>query len=320
MSKYVLRRLIQVVPTVFGVTLITFVLVHLAPGDPVEVLASGNGDAAYYQFMRAKYRLDDSLLTQLWTYFANVLRGDFGTSYLTGESVVRMIMPRIGSTLLLAVSSIVVSTLVGLTFGTLAAWRVNRLLDRAVLRLSVFVAAAPSFWIAQVMLLVFALRLGIFPTDGRNSPGFEGTGLAMAIDTLWHLVLPMSVLAIQESSTIARLTRMGIVDQLGDDHIRLARAKGLGDLQVVLRHALRRSLTSVITVIGGRIGHVFSGAVVVELIFGWPGLGQLILSSSQSRDTPVLLGVLMLIAAAVVLMNLLTDLSYMIIDPRVRLK
>lgn len=320
MSRYILRRLIQVVPTVFGVTLITFVLVHLAPGDPVEVLASGNGDAAYYQFMRAKYRLDESLLTQLWTYFANVLRGDFGTSYLTGESVVRMIMPRIGSTLLLAVSSIVVSTLVGLTFGTLAAWRVNRLLDRAVLRLSVFVAAAPSFWIAQVMLLVFALRLGIFPTDGRNSPGFEGTVLDMAIDTLWHLVLPMSVLAIQESSTVARLTRTGIVDQLGDDHIRLARAKGLGDLQVVLRHALRRSLTSVITVIGGRIGHVFSGAVVVELIFGWPGLGQLILSSSQSRDTPVLLGVLMLIAAAVVLMNLLTDLSYMIIDPRVRLK
>ena len=320
MSKYVLRRLIQVVPTVFGVTFITFVLVHLAPGDPVEVLASGNGDAAYYQFMRAKYRLDDPLLTQLWTYVTNVLRGDFGTSYLTGESVVRMIMPRIGLTLLLAISSIVVSTSVGLTFGTLAAWRVNRLLDMAVLRISVFVAAAPSFWIAQVMLLVFALRLGIFPTDGRNSPGFEGTGLAMALDTLWHLVLPMSVLAIQESSTIARLTRTGIVDQLGEDHIRLARAKGLGDLQVILRHALRRSLTSVMTVIGGRIGHVFSGAVVVELIFGWPGLGQLILSSSQSRDTPVLLGVLMLIAAAVVLMNLLTDLSYMIIDPRVRLK
>lgn len=320
MSKYVLRRLIQVVPTVFGVTFITFVLVHLAPGDPVEVLASGNGDAAYYQFMRAKYRLDDPLLTQLWTYFTNVLRGDFGTSYLTGESVVRMIMPRIGSTLLLAISSIVVSTSIGLTFGTLAAWRVNRLLDMAVLRMSVFVAAAPSFWIAQVMLLVFALRLGIFPTDGRNSPGFEGTGLVMALDTLWHLVLPMSVLAIQESSTIARLTRTGIVDQLGEDHIRLARAKGFGDLQVILRHALRRSLTSVMTVIGGRIGHVFSGAVVVELIFGWPGLGQLILSSSQSRDTPVLLGVLMLIAAAVVLMNLLTDLSYMIIDPRVRLK
>jgi peptide/nickel transport system permease protein len=231
-----------------------------------------------------------------------------------------MIMPRIGSTLLLAISSIVISTLVGLKFGILAAWRANRFLDRAVLRTSVLVAAAPSFWIAQVMLLLFALRLGIFPTDGRNSPGFEGTGLAMAIDTLWHLVLPMSVLAIQESSTIARLTRTGIVDQLDDDHIRLARAKGLGDLHVVLRHALRRSLTSVVTVIGSRIGHVFSGAVVVELIFGWPGLGQLILSSSQSRDTPVLLGVLVLIAAAVVLMNLLTDLSYMIIDPRVRLR
>lgn len=320
MSRYVLRRLIQVVPTVFGVTLTTFVLVHLAPGDPVEVLASGNGDAAYYQFMRAKYRLDDSLHTQLWTYLTNVLRGDFGTSYLTGESVVRMIVPRVGSTLLLTISSIVVSTLVGLTFGILAAWRANRFLDRAVLRISVFVTAAPSFWIAQVLLLVFALRLGIFPTDGRNSPGFEGIGLAKAIDTLWHLVLPMSVLAIQESSTVARLTRTGIVDQLDDDHIRLARAKGLGELRVVLRHALRRSLTSVVTVIGGRIGHVFSGAVVVELIFGWPGLGQLILSSSQSRDTPVLLGVLMLIAAAVVLMNLLTDLAYVIIDPRVRLR
>jgi len=320
MTKYVLRRLIQVVPTVLGITLITFVLVHIAPGDPVEVLASGNGDEAYYEFMRAKYRLDDPFLTQLWTYVSNVLRGDFGTSYLTGESVVRTIMPRIGSTLLLAVSSIVISTLIGLAFGVLAAWRANRLLDKAMLRISVFLAAAPSFWIAQVLLLFFALRLGIFPTDGRNSPGFEGTGFAKAVDTLWHLMLPMSVLASQESSTIARLTRTGIVDQLGDDHIRLARAKGLGDLQVVLRHALRRSLPPVVTVIGGRVGHVFSGAVVVELIFGWPGLGRLILSSSQSRDTPVLLGVLMLIAAAVVLMNLLTDLSYMLIDPRVRLK
>lgn len=320
MSEYVLRRLAQVVPTVLAITLITFVLVHLAPGDPVEVLASGNGDEGYYSFMRAKYRLDEPLLVQLWTYLTNVLRGDLGTSYLTGEPVFKMITPRIGSTLLLAFSSIIVSMTVGIALGVIAALRAGKFLDRAVLRVSVLTAAAPSFWVAQVLLLVFALRLGIFPSDGRNSPGFEGSGFTRVLDTLWHLVLPLSVLAIQESSTLARLTRTGVVDQMSEDHIRLARAKGLSEFKVIIQHALRRALPPVVTVIGGRVGHVFSGAVVVELIFGWPGLGQLILSSSQSRDTPVLLGVLMIIAGAVVVTNLLTDLSYMLIDPRVRLR
>lgn len=320
MSRYVLRRLIQVVPTVLGITLITFVLVHMAPGDPVEVLASGNGDEAYYEFMRAKYQLDKPLPVQLWTYLTNVLRGDFGTSYLTGEPVFQMISPRIGSTLLLTVSSIIVSTIVGITLGVIAALKFGKFLDRSILRISVLTAAAPSFWVAQVLLLVFALRFGIFPSDGRNSPGFEGSGIARVLDTFWHLALPLSVLAIQESSTLARLTRTGVVDQLSDDHIRLARAKGLSEFKVVTNHALRRALPSVVTVIGGRVGHIFSGAVVVELIFGWPGLGQLVLSSSQSRDTPVLLGVLMMIAGAVVVTNLLTDLSYMLIDPRVRLR
>jgi peptide/nickel transport system permease protein len=286
----------------------------------VEVLASGNGDEGYYSFMRAKYRLDEPLLVQLWTYLTNVLRGDFGTSYLTGETVFKMITPRIGSTLLLTFSSIIVSMTVGIALGVIAALRAGKFLDRAVLRVSVLTAAAPSFWVAQVLLLVFALRLGIFPSDGRNSPGFEGSGFTRVLDTLWHLVLPLSVLAIQESSTLARLTRTGVVDQMSEDHIRLARAKGLSEFKVIIQHALRRALPPVVTVIGGRVGHVFSGAVVVELIFGWPGLGQLILSSSQSRDTPVLLGVLMIIAGSVVVTNLLTDLSYMLIDPRVRLR
>jgi peptide/nickel transport system permease protein len=320
MTKYVLRRLTQVAPTIVGIICASFILVRLAPGDPIDVLASGNGDEAYYEFMRTKYQLDEPLVTQLWAYFSNVLRGDFGTSYLTGEPVVHMIIPRIGSTVLLTLSSIFVSTIIGVMCGLLAAWRVDQTVDRVVLRLSTLAIAAPSFWIAQMMLLLFALRLGIFPSDGRNSPGFSGSGMARTIDTIWHLILPMTVLAIQESSTIARLTRIGIVDLLDEDHIRLARAKGLSDLQVISRHALRGSLRSVVTVIGGRVGHVFSGAVVVELIFGWPGLGQLVLSSSQAQDTPVLMGVLILVAAAVVVTNLATDLTYMVIDPRVRLR
>ncbi len=320
MTRYVLRRLIQGTVTVFGILVITFTLVHLAPGDPIEVLASGNGDEAYYNFMRAKFGLDKPLLSQFIIYVSNLLGGDFGTSYITGQSVTDIIQARLSSTLLLAVSSIVVSTLIGVSLGMVAAWRVDGLLDKTVVRFSVVAVAAPSFWIAQVLLVLFALRLGIFPTDGKNSPGFDGAGLSRFADTVWHLILPMSVLAIQESSVIANLTRVGIVDQLGEDHVRLARAKGLSDFQVVRRHALRRSLLPVVTVLGGRIGQIFSGAVVVELIFGWPGLGQLLLSSSQSRDTPVLLGILVLVAVVVVVFNLFTDIAYMIIDPRVRLR
>jgi len=316
---YVGRRLVQVPPTVVGILLVTFILIHVAPGDPIEALASGNGDEAYYAFMRHKFGLDQPLITQLGTYMANVLRGDLGTSYITGRSVSATILERLGATLLLIGTAVVVSSIVGIGLGIVASLRPDRALDHVINAVSLALYASPSFWIAQLAMLAFSLHLGWFPVQGMNSAGLDAGIMRTILDTAWHLALPAGVLAAQEVASVARLTRSGVREQMGEDHIRTARAKGASERQIVVHHALRRALLPVVTVIGSRIGHIFSGAIVIELIFGWPGLGQLILSASQSRDTPILLGVFLLVAFTVVVSNLLTDLSYAWIDPRIRL-
>ena len=317
---YIGRRLLQVAPTVSGVLLLTFILIHIAPGDPIQALASGNGDEDYYAFMRHKFGLDQPLINQLGTYVGNILRGDLGTSYITGQSVSTTIGERLGATLLLTGTAIIVSSIIGIGLAVVASLRSDGALDHATNAASLILYASPVFWIAQLVLLFLSLRLGWFPVQGMNSAGLDAGVLATVIDTAWHLALPAGVLAIQEVTVVARLMRSGIREELGQDYIRTARAKGASESQVVVRHALRSALLPVVTVIGNRIGNIFSGAMVVELIFGWPGLGQLILSSSQTRDTPVLLGIFLLVAFTVVLSNLITDLSYAWIDPRIRLK
>ncbi|HEV2809156.1 MAG TPA: ABC transporter permease [Acidimicrobiales bacterium] len=315
---YVGWRLLQVVPTAAAILLIGFLLIHLAPGDPVVALAGQNGDAEYYAFIRDKFGLDEPLPEQLATYASRVVQADLGTSYLQGRPVATIIAERIPATLLLSVTALVLSSVAGVALGSLAASRPHGLVDVASTGATLAVYAAPVFWLGQLAILGLAAGLGWFPVQGMTSPRSDATGLAAALDVAHHLALPALVLASQEIAAVFRLTRVGLLDELGSDHVRTARAKGLSARRVLVKHALRRPLVPVVTVIGGRAGHLLSGAIVTEIVFGWPGLGRLLLSSLQTRDTPVVLGIFLVVAFFVILANVGTDLTYRWLDPRVR--
>lgn len=316
--RYLGWRLAQVIPTCAGILLVGFLLIHLAPGDPVLALAGQNGDAEYYAFMRAKFGLDEPLPTQLAVYAGNVVQGDFGTSYIQGRPAMEMILERLPATALLAGTALVLSTLGGIALGVLAASRPHGARDVTVSTVSLALYAAPVFLIGQLAVLVLALRLGWFPIQGMTSARNPATGWAHVLDVAQHLALPALVLAAAEFAAISRLARGGLIDELGRDHIRTARAKGVSEPAVLVRHGLRRALLPVVTVVGGRVGYLIAGAVVAEVVFGWPGVGQLLLTSMQSRDTPIVLGLFVIVALIVVFANLLTDLTYAVLDPRIR--
>ena len=316
--RYIALRLAQVVPTCLGIVLVGFMLIHLAPGSPVTALAGDQGDADYYAFMTHKFGLDRPLPEQLTKYVGNVFSGDLGKSYTQGRPVVDVIRERVPATLLLTGTSLGLSVIVGLILGMVASSRPQGLRDLTVSTVSLGLYASPAFFLGQLAILIIALRWGWFPVQGMTTARVHSTGLAHAVDVARHLVLPASVLAASEVGAVARLTRAGLINELASDHIRTARAKGVGEVRVVMGHALRRALLPVVTVIGGRVGHLLSGAVVVEVVFGWPGIGRLLLSSMQSRDIPIVLGVFLFVAFTVVIANLLSDLVYAWLDPRVR--
>ncbi len=315
---YVFRRILQLAPTTAAILLVGFLLIHLAPGDPVLALAGENGDAEYYAFVRAQFGLDEPLPVQLATYAGNVLQGDLGTSYVQGRPVAEIIAERLPATLLLTGTALVFSTLVGITLGVFTATRRRRWPDVTITLATLAVYAAPVFLLGQLAILLLALRVGWFPVQGMSDPRSSATGLHHVVDVAHHLALPALALASQEVAAVSRLARVGLREELARDHIRTARAKGVSERVVVFRHGLRRALLPVVTVLGGRVGNLVAGAVVVEVVFGWPGLGRLLVSAMQSRDVPVVLGVFLLVAVTVVVANLLTDLVYAWLDPRVR--
>lgn len=316
-ARYLLRRLLQVVPAVAGIVLLAFVVVHTAPGDPVVALGGEHGDEAYYAFIRAKFGLDRPLPEQLLTYVTSVIRGDLGQSFVHGRPVAHVVAERLPSTLLLMGSALALSSGIGILLGTFAARRVDRPADLAVRTTALLGHAMPSFWLAQLAAITLALGTGLFPVQGITDPRQAWTGWRYALDVLHHLALPALVLAAGELALTTRLTRTGVLEALGTDYARTARAKGLSE-RAVVRHALRNALLPVVTVIGGRAGMLFTGAVLVETVFAWPGLGQLMLSSILTRDIPVLLGLFVLVSVAVIAANFLTDLVYAWLDPRVR--
>ena len=316
-GRYVVRRLLQVLPALAGILILTFFLVHLAPGDPILALAGESGDAAYYEFMRSKFGLDRPLHEQFVSYVSNVARGDFGISFIHGRPVIEVILERMPATLLLMCTALTFSSLGGIALGALAASRPYGLSDAAVGFATLIGYATPVFWLGQLALLTLALGAGLFPIQGMTSA--QGTsGLGHVLDVAHHLALPALVLAAQEITLVTQLTRRGLLEEMGKEYVRTARAKGLSNRRVLLRHALRNSLLATVTIVGERLGFLFSGTVLVEIVFAWPGLGRLLLSSVQARDYPILLGMFILVAFGVILANLITDLIYGWLDPRIR--
>lgn len=317
--RYVISRLWQTIPMLLGVAVVGFALIHVAPGDPVLALAGENGDAEYYATMRARFGLDRPILEQFGTYLSRLVRGDLGTSAIQGRSVTSVIADRLPNTLLLAGSALVLSTTVGVVAGASAALRPGGIRDRAVSVIALLLYAMPVFWLGQIAILWLGLRWGWFPVQGRTEPRSDATGLAHALDVLHHLTLPAVVLASQQVAVIARLTRTTVGEELTSPYVDAARAKGVPPRRLLVVHALPAALLPVVTVVGNRVGHLVSGAVVIEIVFGWPGIGRLLITSTNDRDIPVLLGLFLLIGFAVLIANLLTDLLYARLDPRITL-
>jgi peptide/nickel transport system permease protein len=321
MLTYILRKLIQIPLLLFGVVLVLFVLIHLAPGDPIAAfIGDVPAPPEYVAELRHHLGLDRSLPEQLIVYLTDVVRGDLGFSFYYQQPVLNLIFERLPATALLMSTGLIAATLLGVALGVVAAARPNSWVDTGVNLATIVGYSLPVFWLGELALLVFALQLGWFPTQGLTSLRETKEGLADVLDRLQHLVLPAAVLGTRYLAIDFRLTRSGVLEVLAQEYILTARAKGLAERVVMFRHALRNALLPIITITGLNIGFALSGAVLTEVVFGWPGIGRLTLDAIGHRDYPVLMGVFVVVTFAVVVVNFLTDLVYAAVDPRIRLR
>lgn len=305
MLRYVVRRLLISIVILWGVATLVFMMMHLLPGDPVEVMLSRSGGSAEaIASLRAQLGLDDPLLVQYYRFFSNALRGEFGRSVYSGIEVSQLIATQFPATLELAVGGLLVAVVLGLGLGLIAALNHNTWLDNLCSALSVLGVSMPIFWLGLLLVFVFSLALGWFPATGEGS--------------IKHLILPWAVLGFVSAGSIARLFRASMLDVLSREYMTTARAKGLRRTVVITRHALRNSLIPVITMIGMQFAFLLGGTVVTEMIFARRGMGQLIINAIIWKDFPVVQGAVLVTAVTYMGVNLLVDLSYGLIDPRIR--
>ena len=319
-ARSLLSRVLQGLALVLAVVVLNFVLVHAAPGDPVETIAGASGgmNPELMAQLRAQYGLDKPLLVQLGVYLGKVFSGDLGYSYFFNTPVLSMIAAHVPATLLLVLSSVLLAFVVGTTLGVLSSRKPNGLLSQFITVLSLVGFAAPVFWMGIMLVILFASVIPILPVSGMRSIDSSSGGFKDVLDVLHHLVLPTLTLSLVYLAQYSRLSRSSMLDVLGSDFIRTARAKGLADRVVMYKHALRNALLPVVTVLGLQFGNVMAGAILVETVFNWPGLGRLAFDSVLRRDYPTILGVLLFSSIVVIVMNILTDVAYRLIDPRIK--
>jgi len=302
------------------VVVLNFILINLAPGDIADTIAGDMGGATAEQMaqIRSDYGLDLPLWQQLFVYVSNVAQGDLGYSYFHTQPVTKLIAERLPATLLLVITAQLLALVVGTLLGVLAARKPNGWLSHLVTLIALFGYSAPVFWTGIMLLIAFSLLIPIFPVAGMVDVTITGGWWVKTLDIAHHMVLPVITLASIFLALYSRLCRASMMEVLGSDYIRTARAKGLSESQIVLKHALKNSLSPVVTLAGLQLSAVVSGAVLVETVFSWPGLGTLALQSIVARDTPTILGILFFSALVVIVGNLLTDLALRLIDPRIR--
>ena len=300
----VLRRLVQAALILLGVVAITFVLLYALPADPARMIAGRSATAQTVANIRHELGLDQPLLLQFWTYLHNLVSGNLGRSYAQKTEVWTLIVARLPATLVLMLAGILVEVVLGLTLGTIAALRRGGIIDRVVMMASFVGVSAPQFVVALLLLYVFAVTLGWFPMSGYG--------------TLAHVVLPATTLGVLGAGWYARMVRSAMIDVLNQDYVRTARAKGLSSGRIVFRHALPNAILPIIAMIGIDIGQFMGGVVVVEAVYGWPGIGQLAWQAIQQVDIPIIMGVTLVSALAIVIGNLAADLIAPLIDPRIR--
>lgn len=312
MFQYVVQRIIATIPVVLLVAIITFSLVHIAPGDPAAVIAGDFGNPEDIERVRKQLGLDKPILQQFWIWLSHVAQGDLGSSIFSRYQVTDLIAQRLQPTIVLALTSEILAVVIAVPLGVLAAWKANSLIDRGVMLFAVLGFSIPVFWLAYNMIFLFAVRLEWLPAVGYE-PISNGI-----VPWLKSITLPSIAIAVIFAALIARMTRTTMLEILREDYIRTARAKGLGDRLVLLRHALKNASVPVVTVIGLGLAGLIGGLVVTETVFAIPGLGRLIVEAVLRRDYPVIQGVMMLVTLVYVLVNLIVDISYAYLDPRIR--
>jgi peptide/nickel transport system permease protein len=313
MVAFLIRRTLGLVLVWLGVTILVFSIMHLAPGDPAMIILGPKATAESLARLRHELGLDQPLPVQYLRWLGNVLQGDFGRSLQLKRDVSELLWTRFRATALLATAATVIAVAIGLTAGVVSATRQYSVWDRAAMLLALLGFCLPVFWLGLILQIGLAYRLPVFPVSGMNAPGQSGF-----LDTLHHLVLPAVTLGIGPAAVIARMTRSSVLEVIRQDFVRTARAKGLAERVVILRHVLRNALIPVLTIVGLQVGYLFGGAVLVEMVFSWPGLGLLMVNGILARDFPVVQGAVLIVATTYVLVNLLVDVLYTLVDPRVR--
>jgi peptide/nickel transport system permease protein len=322
LRRFLLRRLWQVVPVLFGIAALNFLILQIAPGDVVDVLAGESGAATpeYMAELRRSFGLDQPLAVQFVQYLWNLATLNLGFSFRQNSSVWELIITRMPATLLLMLAALVIAVVVGSLLGVLAASRVGSWVDSVLSGLVLLTYAVPTFWLGLMAIVLFSGRLGWLPSGGLMTVGAGLTGLPLLLDILAHLLLPALTLSTFYLAVYARLVRGSMLELYGADFIRTARAKGAGEWRVTLVHAFRNALLPMVTMLAYQASSLLSGAVLVETVFSWPGLGRLAFEAIRSRDLNLLLGIMFFSSIVVVLVNVLIDLIYVAIDPRVDLK
>ena len=315
----IVNRLVYAFVLLFAVLVLNFTLMHLAPGDVADTISQsmGGADEELLIEIRKDYGLDQPYFQQLATYIGKVLRFDLGHSFFFNEPVSKLVLERIPATLLLVITAQILALLLGVVLGVYSARKPNGMMSHFVTFFALFGYSAPVFWTGILLLIAFSLQIPLFPVAGMRDVTIEGNFWIHAIDVMKHMVLPVVTLASIFLALYSRLARATMIETLGTDFVRTARAKGLPERQVVYKHALRNSLSPVVTLAGLQFSAVVSGAVLVEAVFSWPGLGTLAFQSIIARDTPTILGILFFSALVVIIGNLLTDLALRFVDPRV---
>ena len=305
MLKYIIRRIIAMIPVVIGITFLVFMIMQLAPGDPVQMILGDNASPEAVEAMCDEMGLNDNVLIQYGRYLVNLAQGDMGTSYVNKRPVADEVFSRVPATFKLAAVAAVVSIVIAIPLGILAAIKQNTLFDHSSMVVSLIGISMPAFWLALMLMLLFSLKLGWLPAQGAK-------------DGWKSYVLPSIAIGFMQMAAIARTTRSSMLETIRQDYIRTARSKGITEREVIFHHSFRNALIPTVTIVGVQLGGLLGGAVLTETVFAWPGLGRLVVQAVNGRDVPVVLGCIVVLSVGFSIVNLVVDLLYGFIDPRVR--
>ncbi|MCM3160611.1 MULTISPECIES: ABC transporter permease [Bacillaceae] len=312
MASYIIKRLVSLVPVLIGVTILVFSIMHLSPGDPAKIMLGPKATEESIKALNAQLGLDQPLYVQYFSWIGNVLTGDWGRSLQMKMEVLPLVMDRFNATLILTFFSAILAAVIGIGVGIVSAYRKYSWIDRGLMLFVLFGFCLPVFWLGLILQIIFGLKLNILPMSGMYSPGT--TGFA---DLFMHIILPSLALSAGAGAVIARMTRSSMLEVFEQDYIRTARSKGITERKVVYVHALKNAFIPVLTVLGMQIGYLLAGAVLVEMVFSWPGIGTLMINGILARDFPLVQGIILFVASTYVLINLIVDILYALLDPRI---